>query len=125
MLGACFAHTAIHDVKSFLWVLGHSIIKFLGPGRPPREMTPALRKVLSVFVGNYDMQEQRSKSWTMTSALLSSWSTSVQSLRSSRVLCMLGIMSSIWLIDTDLEWSSSTHIRHSFNVLSMLLRLCT
>ena len=59
MLGAYFAHTAIYDVKSFLWVLGHSIIKFLGPGGPPREMTPALREALSVFVGDYDSQEQK------------------------------------------------------------------
>jgi len=59
MLDAHFAHTAIYDVESFLWVLGHSIIKFLGPGGPPREMTPALREALSVFVGNYDLQEQK------------------------------------------------------------------
>ena len=59
MLGAHFAHATIHDVESFLWVLGHSIIKFLGDGGPPREMTPALREALSVFVGNYDSQEQK------------------------------------------------------------------
>ena len=59
MLGARFAHTAIHDVESFLWVLGHSIIKFLGPGGPPREMTPALKEALSVFVGDHDSQEQK------------------------------------------------------------------
>ena len=59
MLDARFAHTAIHDVESFLWVLGHLIIKFLGPRGPPREMTPALREALSVFVGNYDSQEQK------------------------------------------------------------------
>jgi len=53
------AHTAIHDIESFLWVLGYSIIKFLGPGGPPREMTPALREALSVFVGNHDLQEQK------------------------------------------------------------------
>jgi len=56
-LGAHFAHTAIHDIESFLWVLGHSIIKFLGLGKPPREMTPALKEALSVFVGDHDSQE--------------------------------------------------------------------
>jgi len=59
MLGARFAHSAIHDVESFLWVLGHSIIKFLGLGGPPREMTPVLRVALSVFVGNHNSQEQK------------------------------------------------------------------
>ena len=59
MLGARFAHTAIHDVESFLWVLGHSIIKFLGPGGPPREMTPALKEALSVFVGDHDSQKKK------------------------------------------------------------------
>ena len=59
MLGACFAHTTIHDIESFLWVLGHSIIKFLGLEGPPREITPALREALSVFVGDHDSQEQK------------------------------------------------------------------
>ena len=59
MLGARFVHTTIHDVESFLWVLGHSIIKFLGLGGPPREITPVLREALSVFMGNYDSQEQK------------------------------------------------------------------
>ena len=59
MLGARFVHTTIHNVELFLWVLGHLIIKFLGPGGPPREMTPALREALSVFVGNHDLQEQK------------------------------------------------------------------
>ena len=35
------------------------ITKYLGLGGPPREMTPALREALSVFVGNYDSQEQK------------------------------------------------------------------
>ena len=59
MLDAYFAHTAIHNIESFLWVLGHSIIKFLGLGGPPREITLALRETLSVFVGNHDLQEQK------------------------------------------------------------------
>ena len=59
MLGAHFVHTAIHNVKSFLWMLGHLIIKFLGLGRPPREMTPVLREASSVFMGDYDLQEQK------------------------------------------------------------------
>ena len=59
MLGAHFVHTTIHDVESFLWVLGHSIIKFLGLGGPPREITPVLREALLVFMGNYDSQEQK------------------------------------------------------------------
>ena len=70
-------------------------------------------------------KSKRSKSWTTTSALSSSWSMLVQSLRFSRTLCVLGVMSFLWLIDTDLEWNSSTRIRHLFDVLSMLLRLCT
>ena len=53
------AHTTIHDIKSFLWVLGHSIIKFLRPGEAPREITPALKEALSMFMGNYDLQEQK------------------------------------------------------------------
>ena len=59
MLDTRFAHTAIHDIESFLWVLGHSIIKFLELGGPPREMIPALREVLSVFMGDHDSQEQK------------------------------------------------------------------
>ena len=59
MLGARFAYTTIHDIESFLWMLGHLITKFLGLGGPPREMTPALREALSVFVGNHDLQEQK------------------------------------------------------------------
>jgi len=59
MLGACFAHTAIHDIELFLWVLGHLIIKFLGLGGPPREMTSVLREASSVFVGDHDSQEQK------------------------------------------------------------------
>ena len=53
------AHTAIHDIESFLWVLGHSIIKFSGPGGAPREMTPALKEALSVFVGDHDSQKKK------------------------------------------------------------------
>ena len=53
------AHTAIHDIESFLWVLGYLIIKFLGPGEAPREITPALKKALSMFMGNYDLQKQK------------------------------------------------------------------
>jgi len=56
------AHTAIHDIESFLWVLGHSIIKFLEPGEAPREMTPALKEALSVFVGDHDSQKKKNKS---------------------------------------------------------------
>ena len=59
MLGAHFAHTIIHDVESFPLVLGHSIIKFLGLGESSREMTLALKEALSVFLGNYDLQEQK------------------------------------------------------------------
>ena len=58
-LSAHFAHTEIHDIESFLWVLGHSIIKFLGLGEPPREMTPVLKEALSVFVDDHDSQEQK------------------------------------------------------------------
>ena len=53
------AHTTIHDIESFLWVLGHSIIKFLGPGGAPREMTPALKEALLVFVSNHDLQKKK------------------------------------------------------------------
>jgi len=56
------AHTAIHDIESFLWVLGHSIIKFLGPEEAPREMTPALKEALSVFVGDHNLQKKKNKS---------------------------------------------------------------
>ena len=44
-----------NNVESFLWVLGYLIIKFLGPGGPPREMTPALREASSVFMGDHDL----------------------------------------------------------------------
>ena len=55
MLGAHFTHTTIYNIELFLWMLGHSIIKFLGPGEAPREMTLVLRKALLVFVGNHDL----------------------------------------------------------------------
>ena len=53
------AHTAIHDIESFLWMLGHSIIKFLGLEEAPREMTPVLKEALSVFVGDHDSQKKK------------------------------------------------------------------
>jgi len=59
MLGARFAHTTIHDVELFLWMLGHLIIKFLGLEGPPKEMTPVLREALSVFIGDHNSQEQK------------------------------------------------------------------
>jgi len=59
MLGAHFVHTAIHDIKSFLWMLGHSIIKFSGLGGAPREMTPVLKEALSVFVDDHDSQKKK------------------------------------------------------------------
>jgi len=55
MLGACFVYTAVYNIKSFLWVLGHSIIKFLGPEGAPREMTSVLKEALSVFVDDHDL----------------------------------------------------------------------
>jgi len=51
-------HTAIHDVESFLWVLGHSIIRYSRPGGPPREMTSALRWALSMFMGDSYSKKQ-------------------------------------------------------------------
>ena len=54
MLGTCFAHIAIHDIESFLWVLDYSIIKFLGLEEPPKKMNLVLRKVFLVFVDNFD-----------------------------------------------------------------------
>ena len=53
------AHTVIHDIESFLWVLGHSIIKFLGLGEAPREITPVLKEALLVFMGNHDSQKKK------------------------------------------------------------------
>ena len=44
-----------NNVESFLWVLGYLIIKFLGPGESPREMTPVLREASSVFMGDHDL----------------------------------------------------------------------
>ena len=52
-------HTAIHDIELFLWVLGHLIIKFLGLGGVPREMTPVLKEALSVFVGDHNLQKKK------------------------------------------------------------------
>ena len=54
MLGTCFAHIAIHDIESFLWVLDYSIIKFLGLEEPPKKMNLVLRKISLVFVDNFD-----------------------------------------------------------------------
>ena len=53
------AHTVIYDIESFLWVLGYLIIKFLGPGEAPREITLTLKKALLMFMGNYDLQKQK------------------------------------------------------------------
>ena len=53
------AHTTIHDIESFLWVLGYSIIKFLGLKRAPRKMTLTLKEALSVFMGNHDLQKKK------------------------------------------------------------------
>ena len=48
-----------------------------------------------------------------------SWSTSVYSLRALRSLCLLGAVSSIWLVASHLAWSSVTHTRHFSGASSM------
>ena len=53
------AHTTIHDIESFLWVLDYSIIKFLGPERASRKMILTLKEALSVFMGNHDSQKKK------------------------------------------------------------------
>ena len=52
-------HTTIYNIELFLWVLDHSIIKFLGPGGAPREMTLALKDALLVFMGDHDLQKKK------------------------------------------------------------------
>ena len=53
------AHTAIHNIESFLWMLGHLIIKFLELEEAPRKMTPALKEALLVFMGDHDLQKKK------------------------------------------------------------------
>jgi len=52
-------HTIIHNIELFLWMLGHLIIKFLGPEGTSREMIIALKKALSVFMGDHDLQKKK------------------------------------------------------------------
>jgi len=53
------AYTTIHDIESFLYMLDHLIIKFLGPEGAPRKMIPALREALSVFIDDHDLQKKK------------------------------------------------------------------
>ena len=59
-------YTIIHDIELFLWMLDHLIIKFLELGGASREMTPALKEVLSVFIGDHDLQNKKNSDQRQT-----------------------------------------------------------
>jgi len=119
------AYTAIYDIESFLWVLDHSIIKFLGPGGAPREMTPALKEALLVFMGDYDLQKKKKQILIKDNhfdKLLEQVSPEFEVLK--------GFMCA-WhcVLSLTYQYRSGMEFKylhwHSFDVLSMLLRLCT